>query len=205
MLRIGLTGGVGSGKSTAARLLNALGASVVDADAISRSLTAPGGAAISQISRRYGTNLITSEGGLDRAAMRALIFQESQARYELEAILHPLIASEIARQSELHLQSGCRVLIHDIPLLTESSARWRPQLDAVWVVDCTPEEQIRRVMTRNALSVQQVQDVMAAQASRAQRLTIADTVIGNHADVPALQTQLEALWRLQFGSVARAA
>lgn len=174
-VRVGLTGGIGSGKSTVAALLAELGATVIDADAVSRASTAPGGAAIGPIRAAFGPDYITDNGALDRERMRALVFAQPDARARLEAIVHPLVRAEIDRRCAA-LQGGCAVL--DLPLLAESAA-WRERVDTVWVVDCQPETQIARVMQRNGWPRAQVEAVLAAQASRAQRLAIAHTVIDN--------------------------
>lgn len=180
--RIGLTGGIGSGKSTVARVLRQLGAAVVDADAISRQLTAVGGGAIAAISRQLGSDLIGPDGAMNRDAVRALVFREPGARLQLEAIVHPLINEETARQDAAAVASGQRCVVYDIPLLVESP-RWRGRLDRVLVVDCLPSTQIDRVMarelTRPGWSRSAVEQVMAVQASRAQRLAAADICVYN--------------------------
>ena len=174
-MRLGLTGGIGSGKSTVAGILQALGAKLIDADAISRSSTAANGSAMPQVRQVFGDDYVTTEGALDRDRMRALVFAEPEARSKLEAIVHPLVRAEIDRQCAA-MDGGCAVL--DLPLLVESDA-WRQHVDTIWVVDCAPETQIRRVMERNGWPREQVQAVLAAQASREQRLAIADTLIDN--------------------------
>ncbi|MFM9900922.1 MAG: dephospho-CoA kinase [Polaromonas sp.] len=180
--RIGLTGGIGSGKSTVARVLRQLGAAVVDADAISRQLTAVGGGAIAAISRQLGSDLIGPDGAMNRDAVRALVFREPGARLQLEAIVHPLINEETARQDAAAVASGQRCVVYDIPLLVESP-RWRGRLDRVLVVDCLPSTQIDRVMARELArpgwSRSAVEQVMAVQASRAQRLAAADICVYN--------------------------
>lgn len=176
--RIGLTGGIGSGKSTVAAMLAAAGAAVIDADAISRQVTAPGGAAIEGIRQAFGPSFITAEGALNREQMRALVFTDPQARQRLEAIVHPLIGRETARQTSRALDAGQRCLVYDVPLLAESS-HWRLRVDRVLVVDCTPEVQIERTMRRSGLTRAAVEQIMAAQASRVTRLRVADAVIFN--------------------------
>jgi dephospho-CoA kinase len=191
-LRIGLTGGIGSGKSTVAAMLAALGATVVDADALARATTAPGGAAIEAIRQAFGPDFITASGALDRDRMRALVFQDPQAKARLEAIIHPLVRADIDRAI-----AACRAdaIVLDLPLLAESDA-WRQRCDRVWVVDCAPETQIRRVMARNGWPREQVLAVMAQQASRAQRLAIADQVIDNDdIDLPTLRARVQAAWQ----------
>ncbi|MRD47638.1 dephospho-CoA kinase [Caenimonas koreensis] len=177
-MRIGLTGGIGSGKSTVLQLLAARGAAAIDADAISRATTASGGAAIEAIRQQFGASFITAEGALDRALMRDHAYANPQARRQLEAIIHPLVGQESARQVQAALARGARCIVFDIPLLVESG-RWRSQVDRVLVVDCSPQSQVDRVMTRSGLKADEVRAIMAAQATRAARLAAADIVICN--------------------------
>jgi dephospho-CoA kinase len=178
-LRIGLTGGIGSGKSTVSQMLAARGAAVVDADAIARHLTAPHGAAMAAIAHTFGSAFITAEGALHREHMRTHVFSHPQAKLALEAIIHPLVVQETQRQAQLATDSGHHTLIFDVPLLVESGARWRAQVDRVLVIDCSEETQIQRVMARNRLSREDVQKIISAQASREHKLTAADWVIFN--------------------------
>ena len=180
---LGLTGGIGSGKSTVAQMLAVQGAAIIDADAISRATTAAGGAALPAIAQQFGAHLIAPDGALDRTAMRALVFDDADARQRLEAIIHPLVTQETDRQARLALDAGRRLLVFDVPLLAESGARWRAKVDRVLVIDCDSATQIDRVMARNALPRDQVEQIVAAQASRAQRLAAADLVIFNGAGV----------------------
>ena len=177
--RIGLTGGIGSGKSTVAGMLAARGAAVIDADAISRSLTAPGGRAIAPIAQAFGPGMIDAQGGMDRQAMREHVFQNVQAKKQLEAIIHPLVSQITAEQAQEAVQSGQRVLVFDVPLLVESGERWRKQVDRVMVVDCDADTQRQRVMARSGLAAEEIDRIMALQATRAQRLACADSVIFN--------------------------
>ncbi|MDP4622237.1 MAG: dephospho-CoA kinase [Hydrogenophaga sp.] len=177
--RIGLTGGIGSGKSTVANFLARRGAAIVDADAISRSLTAPGGRAIAAIARTFGDEMVGTDGAMDRAAMRERIFSDPQAKRQLEHIIHPLVGQITAEQAQAAVQSGQRVVVFDVPLLVESGERWRQQVDRVVVVDCDVETQKQRVMARSGLSAEEVERIVAQQASRAQRLTCADLVVFN--------------------------
>lgn len=184
---LGLTGGIGSGKSTVAAMLTAHGAAVVDADAIARSVTAAGGAAIDPIARAFGAELITPEGALNRDRMRALVYADPQAKQRLEAIVHPLVGQETDRQAQAALAAGHRCVVFDVPLLVESGRRWRQKVRRVLVVDCPVATQIERVMARNGLSRPEVEKIIAAQASRAQRLAAADIVIHNQdLSLPAL-------------------
>jgi dephospho-CoA kinase len=174
-VRLGLTGGIGSGKSTVAALLVEFGAVLIDADAISRASTAAGGSAIEAVRAAFGDEFITAEQAMDRDRMRARIFADPTARAQLERIIHPIVRAEIDHQLSI-LPRGVAVL--DLPLLAESSA-WRERCDLIWVVDCESETQIQRVMQRNGWPRSQVLAVLAAQASREQRLAIADCVIDN--------------------------
>ena len=176
-MRIGLTGGIGSGKSTvAAALVELGGALLVDTDAISRALTAPGGGAMAAIEARFGRSFVASDGALDRAAMRELAFRDPAAKQALQSILHPMIGAETARQAAL-AAPGQRV-VFDVPLLVESG-RWRRLVDRVLVVDCDESTQIARVMARSGLSEGAVRAILAQQATRAQRRAAADAVIHN--------------------------
>jgi dephospho-CoA kinase len=177
--RIGLTGGIGSGKSTVANFLARRGAAIVDADAISRSLTAPGGRAMAAIARTFGDEMVGTDGAMDRAAMRERIFSDPQAKRQLEHIIHPLVGQITAEQAQAAVQSGQRVVVFDVPLLVESGERWRQQVDRVVVVDCDVETQKQRVMARSGLSAEEVERIVAQQASRAQRLACADLVVFN--------------------------
>jgi len=197
-LRVGLTGGIGSGKSTVGSLLAKQGAYLIDADAISRSCTAPGGLAMASIASQFGPVYVAPDGGLDRAAMRALVFSDPQAKKTLESIIHPLVVKEIARQSAEAEQSGCACIVTDIPLLVESG-HWRARLHRVLVVDCLPQTQIDRVYARNQIPSETVEQIMATQASRARRLSAADAVIFNDAiSLKQLGTLVHKIGR-QFG------
>ncbi len=177
--RIGLTGGIGSGKSTVLRTLESLGAATADADAIARSVTAPGGAALPAIRAHFGADFIAADGSMDRARMRAHAFAQPEARRELEAIIHPLVAAEIRAREAQARAEGRACLVFDIPLLVESGRRWRAQLDRVLVIDCRPETQVKRVMARSGLAESEVRAIIAVQAPRALRLAAADIVLFN--------------------------
>jgi dephospho-CoA kinase len=177
--RIGLTGGIGSGKSTVAGFLARRGAAIIDADAISRSLTTSGGRAMSDIAHTFGAAMLNPDGAMNRQAMRERIFQDPHAKHQLEHIIHPLVSQITAEQAQAAVQSGHRVLVFDVPLLVESGERWRKQLDRVIVVDCDTETQTQRVMARSGLSAEEVNRIVAQQASRAQRLACADLVLFN--------------------------
>lgn len=178
VFKLGLTGGIGSGKSTVAQMLADRGAAIIDADAISRGTTAAGGAAMPLIRQAFGPEFLAADGSLDRARMRQQVFQDPQARQRLEAIVHPLVAQETERQAGQAVAQGKRWLVFDIPLLAESS-RGRDRFDKVLVVDCSPQTQVQRVMARNGMSEDEVLRIIAAQTSREHRLAIADWVILN--------------------------
>lgn len=190
-VRIGLTGGIGSGKSTVLAMLQALGAAAIDADAISHGTTAAGGGAIAAIARTFGPDFITPDGALDRVKMRELAYARPEARHELEQIVHPLVGGEIAREVEAALASGARCIVFDVPLLVESG-RWRHQVDRVLVVDCEPQTQVARVVARSGLAPEEVRAIIAAQAPRALRLAAADLVICNEGlTLEALRNEVE--------------
>ena len=178
IVRIGLTGGIGSGKSTVARVLVECGAAVIDADAISRQLTAPGGLAIPVIATQFGGQFVTAEGAMNRDLMRQLAFDDPISRLRLEAIIHPLVGHEILAQTGRAIAAGRTCLVFDIPLLVESG-RWRQQVDRVLVIDCSEATQIDRVTARNSFSREAVQKIIAGQATRDQRLAAADICIYN--------------------------
>ena len=178
IVRLGLTGGIGSGKSTVANLLAARGAAVVDADAIARAVTAPNGSAMPAIAQTFGDAFVDEDGALNRERMRALAFSDPEAKKRLEAIVHPLVSQETLRQTEAAIESGHQCLVFDVPLLVESG-RWRQQVDRVLVVNCNRETQIARVMARNGMVREMVESIIDAQLSSAMRLAAADWVIHN--------------------------
>ena len=177
-MHLGLTGGIGSGKSTVAGLLVKRGATLIDADAISRAATASAGQAIAQIEAAFGAQSIAPDGSLDRDVMRTLVFADPQAKSRLEAIIHPLVGQEIARLAVQADESGARCIVFDIPLLVEFG-HWHRSLHRVLVVDCLETTQVTRVTTRSGLPAAQIRNIVAAQASRAQRLAAADVVLFN--------------------------
>ncbi|AMP01781.1 dephospho-CoA kinase [Collimonas arenae] len=186
---VGLTGGIGSGKTTVADMFAKLGASVIDTDAIAHQLSAAGGIAITPIIAEFGADFIDASGAMDRARMRALVFSDSDARHRLESILHPLIRTETARAAE---QAEGPYLIFVVPLLIESG-NWKRRVERILAVDCDEQVQVQRVMQRNAMSESQVRAIMATQASRQQRLQAADDVIVNDGDPAALLPQVAQL------------
>ena len=191
-LRVGLTGGIGSGKSTVATRLVELGAELIDTDAIARSLTLAGGAAIEPIREAFGADFIDAGGALDRARMREAAFADVEARRRLEGILHPRIGLEVERRVA---GSSAPLTVLDIPLLVESG-RWRHRVDRVWVVDCAEEVQLARVMARSGWTESAVRAVIVQQASRAARRAAADAVIHNESiGLDELVGEVDALWQ----------
>lgn len=189
-LIVGLTGGIGSGKSTVADRLAALGAAVVDTDVIAHELTGAQGAAMSQIAAAFGPSVVRPDGALDRVAMRRLVFSDPAAKCRIEAILHPLIR----RESEVRCQSAtvAPYVLLVVPLLVESGA-YRQRVDRILVVDCDEATQRSRVIARSGLSSAEAQAIMATQASRAERLAVADDVVFNGGGRDDLNAQLVAL------------
>lgn len=191
MLRIGLTGGIGSGKSTVAAMLAAHGAAVIDTDAIARQLAQPGGAAIPVIREAFGDEFIDATGGMDRERMRSLVFADASTRRRLEGILHPMIGIETERQAAL---SAAQVKVFDVPLLVESG-HWRHRVDRVLVVDCSEATQIERVVQRAGWTTDAARAVIAQQASRDARRACADAVIANDGITTAeLAAEVRDLW-----------
>jgi len=188
-LIIGLTGGIGSGKSTAANLFETHGATLVDTDLIAHALTGPGGAAMPALREAFGNDVIAPDGRMDRAAMRQRVFSDAGERKRLEAILHPLIRAETDRQIE---QATGAYTMLVVPLLVESG-RWRDRVDRLLVIDCPTDTQIERVMARSRLPREQVLAILAAQATREQRLASADDVIDNGGPADELAPQVAAL------------
>ena len=192
---VGLTGGIGSGKSTVAGLLVAQGATLVDTDAIAHGLTVPGGAAMPALRQRFGAAIAGPDGALDRAQMRGLVLADPQAKQALEAILHPMIGAEAQRQAASADTTG-GVVVFDVPLLTESSV-WRRRCQRILVVDCSAETQVRRVMARSGWGADQVQRVIDLQASRSARRAIADAVLFNETlSLAGLAAEVAALWAI---------
>jgi dephospho-CoA kinase len=193
-LTIALTGGIGSGKSTLARMLVERGAGLIDTDAIARELTAAGGDAIEAIRSEFGDRVIGPDGALDRAGLRAKVFSDAPSRARLEALLHPMIWQRAEAISKA-LAATAAYLVFDIPLFAESASRKR-QFDRVLVVDCPVPLQLARVMQRGSLPRAQAAAIVAAQASRAQRLALADDVVFNAATLAALEQRAQRLHAL---------
>lgn len=186
---VGLTGGIGCGKSTVADLFAARGAGIVDTDVLAHQLTAPGGAAMPALVQEFGANFATPDGALDRTRMRDLVFADPGARARLEGILHPMIR---AATLDAAMSVAGAYVIFVVPLLVESGT-WRSRVQRVLAIDCQEATQIARVMARNGLPEAQVKAIMAAQASRANRLAAADDVIDNDGGQDALAPQVERL------------
>lgn len=192
MLKIGITGGIGSGKSLVAERFMRHGAALVDTDAIAHQLTGPGGAAIEAIRRAFGDGVIAADGRMDRAAMRARVFADPAQKKVLEGILHPMIQQEAQRQ--LAALAVPPYTLVAVPLLVESG-HWQQRVDRVLVVDCPEDVQVTRVMARSGLTAEQVRAIMASQATRAQRLAVADDVIDNGGSLEETAAQVERLHR----------
>lgn len=197
---VGLTGGIGSGKSVVAKLFADHGATVVDSDAIARELTAPGGVAIESIRAAFGTDMIGADGALERDKMRKLAFGDRKAREKLEAILHPLIRDESARRLK-NVKSAYAICV--VPLLVEHGID-RSRYQRVLVVDCTEEQQIARVMRRSGLAESDVRDILAAQVTREQRLAEANDVIDNSGTLEAVVRQVAELHEKYLTLAAKA-
>lgn len=189
---VGLTGGIGCGKSTVAELFAARGASIIDTDQIAHALTAPGGAAMPALLAEFGPAYATPDGALDRARMRALVFGDNTAKLALEAILHPRIR---AATRQAAIDAGGRYLIFAVPLLVETGG-WIERVRRVLVVDCPEPLQIARVMARSGLPEAQVRAIMATQATRQARLAAADDVVINDAGIDTLAPQIARLHQI---------
>lgn len=196
---VGLTGGVGAGKSAAAAIFSSYGMTVVDTDVISRELTAVGGAAIPVIVSAFGSEYVDGSGALNRAAMRLRVFSDGVARQRLEMILHPLIKEEAARRV-VHAVSPYVVLV--VPLLAEHWADYRELVDRILVVDCDEALQLERIVARPGMDMEQAQAILAAQTGRDVRLAMADDVIDNRGDMSKLAGQLSIL-HIQYLSAAQ--
>ncbi|MBT2300596.1 dephospho-CoA kinase [Variovorax paradoxus] len=199
-MRIGLTGGIGSGKSTVASMLVIAGATLIDTDAIARAIAQPQGAAMPAIEAEFGRAVIAMDGGLDRARMRELVFADADARKRLEAILHPLIGVECERQAAA---AGGQLIVFDVPLLVESK-RWRALVDRVLVVDATEETQVQRVVARSRWTPEAVRAVIAQQTDRVERRAAADAVIFNEKmSLAELSADVRNLWERWTGAGTR--
>jgi len=199
--RVGLTGGIGSGKSKAADFFAQLGAAVIDTDVIAHELTGPGGAAMGAIEHAFGREYLRADGSLDRSRMRNLVFSKPESRQMLEGILHPLIR-DVSRERVTSASAPYSILV--VPLLLETGS-YRDLLNRVLVVDCDEAQQISRTMARSQLTEEEVTRIMSAQIPRAERLAAADDVIVNDADIETLQARVEALHGQYLDAAASAA
>ena len=200
---VGLTGGVGSGKSAAAGIFGTLGAAIVDTDAIAHELTGPQGEAMPGLWAAFGDGIVAADGSLDRPTMRKLAFGDAAVRTRLEAVLHPLIRTEAERRCTAELGAGVPYVVLVVPLLVESGD-YRQRVARVAVVDCAEATQLARVMARSGLSREDAQRIMAAQATREQRRAAADDIIDNDGDLADLRRQVEKLHRRYLELAIRA-
>lgn len=197
---LGITGGIGSGKTTVANLFEDLGATIIDTDLIAHQVSAPQGLAIAAIIEAFGTEALDQDGALDRKKMRELVFKQPDARRQLEAILHPIIRQECERQAT-HGTGLYPIFV--VPLLYESGT-WAERLSRILVVDCEEETQVQRVMARNHFSRQQVEDILLIQATRAERLSIADDVIDSDQNLEQIRIHVADLHQ-KYQKLAQAA
>lgn len=191
---VGLTGGIGSGKSAVEKLFSDRGVPVIDTDVIAHELTGINGAAMPAIATAFGTAVLSPDGALDRFAMRRFAFADADVRQRLEGILHPMIRHEALARCQQALSAHSPYVILSVPLLVESG-NYRQIVQQVLVVDCEETVQIKRVMARSGLTVEEVRRIMSVQASRAERLAAADDIIDNNGDLKALAPQVESLHR----------
>jgi dephospho-CoA kinase len=195
-LRVGLTGGIGSGKSTVAAWLAKQGAHLVDTDAIARQLTQAGGAALPQIAATFGADTLDAAGALDRGRMRQVVFADPLARQTLERIIHPLVSQEAETQASL--ATAEQPVVFDIPLLAEST-HWRERLDKILVVDCLCSTQVQRVQARSGWELTQIRQVIAQQANRPHRRSIADAIVYNEGgSIDSILKAINKLWIAGF-------
>ncbi len=189
MFRVGLTGGIASGKTTVARLFEALGVPVIDTDQLAREVVAPGQPLLARIAERFGNAILAPDGSLDRGALRSIVFAAPAARADLEQMTHPAIQALLEQRSTA---AGGAYQVHVIPLLVETGAQ-RKRVDRVLVVDCSEELQIRRLQARDGSTLEQARSILAAQVSREARLAVADDIIVNEGDLEPLRDQVAAL------------
>lgn len=201
---VGLTGGVGSGKSTIAAMFSGHGAGVVDADAISHELTQAHGAAIEPLRATFGERAIAPDGSLDRAHMRDRAFSDPTVRTQLEALLHPMIRAAMRERAAVLAAGGCPYVIFVVPLLVETG-NWRSSVDRMLLVDCSEATQIDRARARPGMNESTARKIMQAQASRRQRLVVADDVLMNEAPLAEIKGRVERLHQEYLRRGARGA
>ena len=196
MLRVGLTGGIGSGKSEVSRRLAALGAVVIDADEAARAVVEPGTPGLDQIVATFGPGVLRADGALDRAQLGEIVFGDDEARGRLNAIVHPLVREWMRATEEAAVRTAGDdvVVVHDVPLLTEGGEQRSAEFDLIIVVDATPEAQVERLASARGMTAEQARGRMAAQASREQRLAIADIVIDNSGTLTDLDNRVAEVW-----------
>ena len=192
MLKVGLTGGIGSGKSTVSRLLERRGAVVVDADTIAREVVAVGTPGLSAVVAEFGAEVLRPDGSLDREGLGRLVFGDAGRLAALNAIVHPLVAARMGELEREALTAGARVVVHDVPLLAENGLKGL--YDVVVVVDCPVEVQLERLVTQRGMDEADARARIAAQATRDQRLAVADHVLGNEGSLADLEAAVAALW-----------
>lgn len=197
MLKVGLTGGIGCGKSSAVAVFRALGVPIVDADRIAREVVQQGEPALLQVAEVFGAAAITAEGELNRAWLREFIFKEPAARAQLEAILHPIIHKRIGQAMHAAFESGAAYVIVDVPLLVEQA--YQSLFDRIVVVDCLPHQQLERVRTRDQTADSQTQQIMQVQASRDLRLQVASDILDNTSTKEVLELQVNQLHKKFLG------
>ena len=196
---VGLTGGVGSGKSTIAAMLSKRGAVLVDADAIAHELTSPGGSAIDTLREWFGTDAIAADGSLDRARMRDRVFSDSAARKQLESLLHPMIRQVMSERVAELFADGSLYAVFVIPLLIETG-NWQSYVDRILLIDCSEATQLARVCSRTSLDESTARKIIASQATRQQRLAAADDVLLNEAPLNQIEPRVERLHRAYLRS-----
>lgn len=190
MLKAGLTGGIGAGKSEVSRLLASYGAVIVDADRIAREVVEPGTPGLAAVVAEFGPGVLSEDGRLDRPKLGAIVFDDAERLRALNAIVHPLVG---ARSAELEASAGeDAIVVHDVPLLTENGLA--PLYDVVVVVDASPETQLDRLVSLRAMTEAEARSRMAAQATREERLVVADLVIDNDGPLEALEPQVRKVW-----------
>ena len=201
---VGLTGGVGSGKSTIASMLSDFGAALVDADVIAHQLTNTGGAAIEPLRDSFGAEAIAIDGSLDRAYMRARVFSDAALRTKLEALLHPMIRTAMREASNRLVSDGVAYVVQVVPLLVEGR-RWRDYADRILLIDCSAATQLARISARVGIDQVTATKIIAAQATRVERLAVADDVLVNEAALDQIASRVERLHRtyLRFAAIKR--